>query len=190
MKNAIQPVLILLALIALIYGILKVARETTTMILPVWMVVVFITSIVCLTSAGLGLMVKNMLGSPWHQMSFAAIIIIIVVGVYSVIDFKPASRIIVPIDYAGTVKLYVSSREADNRSIIVNQSGVGYISRSEFEKGFYPRVVKGDRDITGQINEYRKEKRSMPCQIVIALDICRLSYPANPDPARTTWIVC
>jgi hypothetical protein len=152
----IQVILIFLALVSLTYGILKMARETTTMILPVWMVVVFITSILCLASAGLGLMIKNILGSRWHQMSFAAIMIIAVVGIYAVVDFKPTLNIIVPVGYSGTVNLYVSKDDGDSRDITVNSFGVGYISKSEFEKGFYPSIAKGGRDISKQINEYSK----------------------------------
>jgi hypothetical protein len=156
MKIAIQIIIMVLGVAALTCGISKMSLETTTMILPAWLIITIVSSGVCAISVGIGLLAKHLLNSDWHQLTFASIIIIIIVGIYSTIEYKPTLKIFVSPEYAGEVKLFVSRDAVEKYDITVNNFGIGYISINDFDKGFYPKIVKGHTDISKKIMEYRK----------------------------------
>lgn len=155
MKRKVQFGIILLGFIALIYGIL-IMSETKTMILPLWFVITPVVIIVCAISYGLGVVTKYLLRSDLYRMTFASIIIIIFVGVYGVVEYKPTLKIIIAENYTGEVKLFVSNDSIEECEIPVSNFGVGYITNKDFEKGFYPKILRGAIEITKNINEYSK----------------------------------
>jgi hypothetical protein len=156
MKKTIEGAIIALGVGALAYGISKMAAETTTMILPVWLVIAVVSLVVCAASMGIGLLVKYSLRSKWHPLTFASMVLIIVVAIYSAVEFKPTLNIIVSSGYAGEVRLFVARDNVERRDIAVNSFGIGYITMKDFEKGFYPKIMKGQRDISKDIHEYSK----------------------------------
>jgi len=155
MKKAIQVVIIASGVAASIYGVSKMSAETAAMILPVWTIVSGISLVLCAASIGIGFLAKHLLSSEWHQLTFAAIFIIIVVGIYATVEYKPTLNIFVS-DYTGEVKLFVSKDNVEVRDITVSNYGIGYITRRDFEKGFYPKVLRGRNDISKEIKEYSK----------------------------------
>lgn len=156
MKKGIQIIIIALGVAASVYGISKMSGETTTMILPVWVIVLGVSLVVFAASVGIGLLAKHLLHSDWHPLTFVAIIIIIVVGIYATFEYKSTLNISVLSDYAGEVKLFVSKDNVEGHNITVNSYGIGYITRKDFEKGFYPRILRGQSDITKEIKAYSK----------------------------------
>jgi energy-coupling factor transporter transmembrane protein EcfT len=102
----------------------------------------------------LGFLVKKILKSKWHALTFASIFIIIICSTFYISQYKPAYEIIVPGNYVGEVKLFVSNEKGNDFAI--NKYGIGYIDRETFEKGFYPKIIKGNIDITKQAKEYSK----------------------------------
>ena len=155
MKMKIQISIIILGVGALIYGILKMS-ETKTMILPSWVIAIPITVIVCAVSYGLGAVAKNLLHSDFHQMTFASIVMIIFVSVYAAVEYKPTLRIVIAENYTGEVKLFLSNNTVEDSKILVNNFGVGYITKKDFDNGFSPKILRGTIEITKDVKEYSK----------------------------------
>ncbi len=156
MKRGIQIAIIILGVASSIYGISKLSTETATMILPGWLIVAAISLIVFMASIGIGILAKRMMKSNWYLLTFVSIIITILVGIYSVIEYKPTLRVFILPDYSGEVKLFVSKDGLEAIDIKVNQFGIGYITKKDFDNGFYPKIMKGQNDISKDVNEYSK----------------------------------
>jgi hypothetical protein len=108
------------------------------------------------TSIAIGVLVKRLLNTDWYSLTFTSIIIVIVVGIYAVVAYKPKLNIVVSSNFSGDVKLIVSKDVIEKNEVVVDSLGIGYITRKDFEEGFYPRIVKGNADITKEIKEYSK----------------------------------
>ena len=156
MKNTVQIAIVVFGAGAFAYGVSKMAAETATMIIPGWIIIVAVSFVGFVVSMGIGFFVKHLLGSNWHPVTFTAIVLLIIVGIYSIVDYKPTLKIFVLPDYAGEVKLVVSRDKVERHDISVNSFGIGYITRRNFENGFYPKIVKGQKDISKEIKEYSK----------------------------------
>jgi len=156
MKKGIQIIIIALGVAASVYGISKMSAETETMILPPWTIVSGVSLVVFAASVAIGFLAKHLLSFNWHQLTFVAVILIIVVGIYATVEYKPTLKISVLSDYAGEVKLFVSKDNVERRNITVSSHGIGYITRKDFEEGFYPKIIRGQNDITKEIKEYGK----------------------------------
>lgn len=156
MKLTTQIVVIAPGIAAVVYGISKMTTETTTMILPAWLIIVVVTLAACTVSIGIGWLAKHLLNSDWHLLTFTSICLITIVGIYSIVDYRPTLNIVVLPDYAGEVKLFVSNDDVERRDIPVNSAGIGYITEKDFDGGFYPKILKGKSDISKSVNEYNK----------------------------------
>lgn len=88
------------------------------------------------------------------MLTFTSVFIIIFCTVFYIDKYRPAYTIVVPKDFVGEIKLLVS-KEKEN-DLLINRYGVGYINRKTFDEGFYPKIIKGDIDITKQVKEYSK----------------------------------
>ena len=155
MRSIIQYIIIAAGIVALSYGIFLMS-ETTTMILPSWFVIVFVALITIGASFGIGVLVKYLLRSKWFTVTFASVIMIFLVGIYAIMEYKPTLKIIIGDVQVNEIKLFVSSKTVEDPEIIVSKYGVGYIDKKSFDNGFYPRIIKNDVDITGEIKVYRK----------------------------------
>jgi hypothetical protein len=153
MKSKLQPIIVVLGVLSLGFGTWQML-QTRTMILPPWFLVLFYLVITFCLSFILGFLVKKILKSKWHTLTFASIFIIIICSTFYVSQYKPAYEIIVPDNYVGEVKLFVSNEKGNDFTI--NKYGIGYIDRETFEKGFYPKIIKGNIDITKQARGYSK----------------------------------
>ncbi len=76
MKRGIQIALVSLAIVASVYGIVKMSAETKTLILPAWLIIAFASLIVLLVSMTIGFLAKLLLELNWHQMTLTSIVII------------------------------------------------------------------------------------------------------------------
>lgn len=153
MKLKLQPIIIVLAIISLYLAIGQML-QTRTMILPSWFLVLFYSVIVFCISFVLGFLTKKMLSSRWHVLTFAAVFVLIICSIFYISQYKPTCEIYVPDNYTGEVKLFVSNEEKND--FVVNKYGIGYINKSTFDNGFYPRIFRGKVDITKQITQYAK----------------------------------
>lgn len=153
MKSKLQPIIVVLGVLSLGFGAWQML-QTRTMILPTWFLVIFYLVITFCLSFILGFLVKKTLKSKWHTLTFASIFTIIICSTFYISQYKPAYEIVVPGNYVGEVKLFVSNEQGNDFAI--NKYGIGYIDRETFKKGFYPKILKGNIDITKQAKGYSK----------------------------------
>ncbi len=177
MKKIIQVVIIISGIVASVYGISKMLSETITMILPPWLIVGVVSLIAGVAAVGIGFLIKRLLNTDWHSLTFASIIIIIVVGIYAIADYKPRMRIVVVSNYSGEVKLIVAKNAVEKHEIQVNGFGIGYITRRDFDEGFYPRIVKGSADITQAVKEYSKGSFATSASMSYSIDYLSFVIP-------------
>jgi hypothetical protein len=181
MKRIIQPVILVLGVVAMVYGIWKISSETTTVILPAWLIVGVVSLIVTGVSIAIGVLVKRLLNADWYSLTFASIIIIIIVGIYAVVAYKPRLNIVVWSSFSGEVKLIVSKEAIEKKEIIVDSFGVGYITRRDFDEGFYPRIIKGNTDITKEIKEYSKGGKATSPSVSYSLEFLSFIIPGQSN---------
>lgn len=153
MKFKIQPIIIALGIFSLCVGIWQML-QTKTMILPSWCLLLLTLPCTLLVSFGLGIVVKKILNSKWQALTFASIFVIIFCSIFYIIEYRPVYTVVIPEGYVGEVKLLVSDEKEND--FFINNYGIGYIDRKTFDEGFYPKIVKGDSDITIQVKEYSK----------------------------------
>lgn len=153
MKYKLQIFIITLGILSLCLGIWQMSK-TTTMILSTWFLVLLFLPIVLFTAFILGYLVKILFKSKWYTITFASIFTIIICSIFYISQYKPTYKVIIPENYTGEVKLFVSNEKENDFTI--NNYGVGYIDKETFDKGFYLKIIKGNNDITKQVKEYSK----------------------------------
>jgi hypothetical protein len=181
MKRIIQAVILVLGVVAMVYGISKMSSETTTMILPAWFTIGVVSLIVTGASIAIGVLVKRLLNFDWYPLTFASIIIIIIVGIYAVLAYVPKLHIVVLSSFSGDVKLIVSKDAIEKNEIVVDSLGIGYITRKDFEEGFYPRIVKGNTDITKEVKEYSKGALATSSSVSYSLEYLSFVIPGKSN---------
>jgi Predicted protease of the Abi (CAAX) family len=184
MKYTIQIIILVLGTTASIYGISKMASETATMIFPPWLIVGVISLIVGAAAVGIGFIIKRLLHADWHSLTFASIIVIIIVSIDAIAAGKPTIRIIISPEYSGEVRLFVRKNNSKNHEIKVDNLGIGYINRKDFDQGFYPKIIKGSIDITKSVRQYSKGTFSASWAMTYSID-----YLSFVIPGRSTQLV-
>jgi hypothetical protein len=127
--------------------------QTPTMILPSWFILCILALPAVTAAFGIGFVLKQLFGSGWHTATFASMLLAAASLVYLITTYRPTYTVVIDPGYAGEVRLFVS-RYANNREIRVNRYGIGYIGKKTFDNGFYPRILKGGRDISKEVSEY------------------------------------
>lgn len=150
-----KPQFIIIALGILSLGVcIWQMLQMKTMILSPWLLVALYLAIVLCISFLVGFIAKKILCSNWHTRTFASIIIIIICGIYYSSEYKPTYTIVIPENYVGEVKLFVSNEKENDFKI--NEYGIGYINKKTFDNGFYPKLMQGNNNITDEVNGYAK----------------------------------
>jgi hypothetical protein len=149
MKSKIQLLIIVLGVVSLVVGIRQIL-QMPIMILPSWFLLLFPLPITLCCSFALGYMAKKVMNSKWQSSTFAAIFVIIFCSIFYIIQYKPIYRIVIPKSYAGEVRLLVSNEKEND--FFINKYSIGYIDKKTFDEGFYPKIIKGNNDITKQVN--------------------------------------
>lgn len=153
LKSKLQTIIIVLGILSLVIGIRQML-QTRTMILPSWfLVLLFFPSMMCV-SIVLGYLAKKITKSKWHTLTLASIFVTVFCSIFYISEYRPNQSIIIPESYVGEVRLFVSNEKKND--FVVNKYGIGYIARETFNRGFYPKIIKGANDITKQIKEYSK----------------------------------
>ncbi|RZJ85354.1 MAG: hypothetical protein EOO20_20195 [Chryseobacterium sp.] len=74
----------------------------------------------------------------------------------------------VPIDYQGEIKLFVTKNGF--RDFNINKYGVGYIDKENFDRGFYPSIFKGEDNITLDVRDYFKSSSTSAKNVTNSFD--------------------
>ncbi len=176
MKSKIQPVIIILGLFSLVIGARQML-DIPTMILPSWFLL--LTSLPCIFGGSfvLGYLTKKMMNSKWRTITFASVFITAFCSIYYISQYKITYNITIPENYAGEVRLFVSNEKGND--FLINHYGVGYINQETFSKGFYPKIIKGNQDITAQVKEYSKGALTTTLNDIYSYEYLSFSIP--PD---------
>ena len=125
------------------------------MIYPSWLLLCMIGGPAVAGALGIGFVLKRALGSEWYAITFALLFLAVPASGYLIATYRPTYKVVIDAGFTGKVMLFIS-RNANGHEIPVNRYGVGYISEETFEKGFYPRIQKGGKDISKEVTEYFK----------------------------------
>ena len=166
------------SVIVLLYACVSML-ETPTMILPSWILLMFYLIIVLGVSFLVGGLLKKILRSDLPLYSFASIFVFVTALTYIILNYRPTFRITFPVEYVGQVKLFATDKPVGKTDLNINQYGVGYISKENYEEGFYPKIFKGGRDITSEIKAYYKSSFQSGSTVGYQLDY--LSFQVGPD---------
>ena len=153
LKSKLQPIIIGLGIFSLVIGIRQML-QTPMMILPSWFLVLFFAPSLIFICVILGYLAKKITKSKWHILSLTSIFVIVFSFIFYISEYRPNQSIIVPESYVGKVRLFVSNDKEND--FVINKYGIGYIDKKTFNRGFYPKIIKGRNDITKQIKEYGK----------------------------------
>jgi energy-coupling factor transporter transmembrane protein EcfT len=153
--------------------------QTPTMILPSWLLVLMIVPIICLIALLVGFLIKVILKSEWHSITFASLLItIIYLAIYSKM-FRPSYRIELPDQYAGKVLLLVSNEKENDFKI--NKYGIGYINQYTFKNGFRPYVFKAGKNISDLISGYSTGSFSTNMGFKLSFNFLSFDVPGNTN---------
>jgi len=181
MKMKIQIGIVALAFFVLIYGAVQIL-EMPTMILPSWFILILLVGVVFSVATGIAFLIKTLLKSDWNLFTFTVIIMAVFCIGYLALTYKPSCKIVVDANYTGEAKLFVSKHGMNNEDkVILNRYGVGYISKEKFDKGFYPIVIQGGKDITKKIQEYRKNTFTSTSLNQKSFDYLSFDIPGKSD---------
>ncbi|SIS58316.1 hypothetical protein SAMN05421796_101405 [Chryseobacterium piscicola] len=153
MKSKLQFVIIFLGILSSCFGIWKMLK-TETMILSPWFLVLLFLPILLFISFLLGYFLKIILKSEWNTLTFTSVFVIIICSIFYASQYRPTNKVVIPKNFSGEVKLFVSNEKGNDFKI--NNFGVGYIDKETFDKGFYPKIIKENNDITDQVKLYSK----------------------------------
>lgn len=151
--------------------------QTKTMILSPWFLLLFSLPSTLLVSFALGFVAKRLLKSKWKTLTFASIFVVIFCSIFYISEYRPVYTVVVPENYAGEIKLFVSNEKESD--FLVNEYGIGYIDMKTFNKGFYPKILQGGSDITKQVKEYSKGALATMNGNVYSYDYLSFSIPVK-----------
>jgi energy-coupling factor transporter transmembrane protein EcfT len=94
----------------------------------------------------IGFLIKKLLKSNWHTLTFISIMLSVICLSFYASQFKSSYEIIVPNNYVGEVKLILSNEKENDFKI--NNYGIGYISQTTYENGLQPSIIINGEHIT------------------------------------------
>lgn len=149
-KSQREILIIVLSLFAVGLGV-KAMLDVPTLFLASWFLVLFYFPFLFGLSYGVGLFVKAFLKFDLSKWAYTSIIAAIISLSFYFSQQKATCEIIVPANFTGEVRLFLSNESANDFN--VNRDGIGYISKRTFTKGFKPRVIKNGKDITKDVQD-------------------------------------
>lgn len=150
-KSEREILIIVLSLLAVGLGV-KTMLEIPTMFVASWFLVLFYLPFLFGLSYGLGLFVKAFLKFDLSKWAYTSIVAAIISLSFYISQYKTTYEIIVPANFTGEVRLFLSNECEDDFN--VNSNGIGYISKRTFTKGFRPVVIKNGKDITKDVQDF------------------------------------
>lgn len=154
MKDNRQIIISLMGLVALILGFVLIMMREKTMFISPLILATILMGFASIASLILAVVLKFLFKPTWQVPPIASIILILFVISYAIVTYRKTHEIIVPRNYVGEVKLFVSNEK--DIDFHINEYGIGYIDKETFDDGFHPRVIQGGKDITNFITNYAK----------------------------------
>jgi hypothetical protein len=148
LNSTVQRIIQLFAVVAIGVGV-KTMLDVPTVILPSWFLVLIFLPVTIGVSFLLAAFTKNFTMDYMSLLTLAAIYGAILSLSYYVSEYKPTYEIVVHEKFVGAAHIFLS--DEGESEFILNEFGVGYISRERMMKGFRPRVIKNGDDITDKI---------------------------------------
>lgn len=178
MGRRIQIAIIILGLISTSVGI-WIMLQTPTIILSPWSLVAMFLPIAFLVALLIGYLIKGVLNSGWHTMTFAALVMTVICIIFYASQYRPSYKIMIPDKYVGEVRLLVSNEQQNDFN--VNNFGIGYINQDIYKNGFRPRVIKGGQDISDQISGYSISSYATTSGSKLSFDYLSFELPGKNE---------
>lgn len=149
MKNSkVQIIIILIGLSAIGVAVKTILHTRTVIMTPFSLVIIYLP-LLLLVSLGLGLLIKKITKGTANILTYASIIATLFSITYIYSEYMPTSDIVIPANYSGNVRLFLSTEDTDDFNI--NSYGIGYISKDTYNNGFRPTVIKNGKNITKEL---------------------------------------
>jgi hypothetical protein len=150
-KSIVKTGIVLFALISIGLGV-KAMLAMPTLILPSWFLALLYLPILLAIAFVLGIVVNTIIKIETDRYIYTALFAgLISLGFYFS-EYKPTNKIIIPGDFGGQVRLFLSNEPDDD--LRINNFGIGYISRKTYLQGFKPIIIQNGKDITKQVTEF------------------------------------
>ena len=176
-KSKIQIAILLLSIISLVFGIITMLQMPTVTVSPLYLAI-FYTFIVFVLSFLLGLILKKIIKSSWHILTFASIFVICISLTFIISQYKPTYKIIIPDSYSGTINLIMTGENENDFDI--NNFGIGYITEDTYYNGFYPKIIKNGKDITKDARGFSRGSFAFATpDLNVSLDYLKFEIPGN-----------
>ncbi|MEO5642765.1 MAG: hypothetical protein ABIQ40_15585 [Bacteroidia bacterium] len=150
-KSKGQIIIILIGVLAIGLAI-KTMLHTRTVIMTPFSLVVIYVPLVLLVSFGLGLLIKKIIKGTAFTLTYTSIFATLISITYIYSEYMPTRDIVVPSNYSGNVRLFLSTENEDDFNI--NSYGIGYISKDTYHNGFRPTVIKNGKNITKDLTNF------------------------------------
>jgi len=174
-KSKLQIAILTIGLISTALGIWTMSQTPTMILSPLFLVGLYLT-IALMISLVFGFFAKALLNSNWSTLTFAALSMTFICLTFYASQYNPSYKIIIPANYVGEVRLFVSNeKENDFR---VNSIGIGYINQKTYKNGFRPIVIKGGHDISHQISNYEFSSYAAD---LLSFDYFSFNIPGKTD---------
>jgi hypothetical protein len=177
-KLKLQIAIGTIGLISTAIGIWTLLQTPTMILTPLFLVGLYLP-IAFIISLIVGFLIKVLLKSSWHTLTFAALTMTVICLTFYGSQYKPSYKIIIPETYVGEVKLLLSN-ETEN-DFKVNNFGIGYISKKTYENGFRPTIIKSGQDISKQITGYSTGSHATTSSSNLSLDYLSFEIPGKVD---------
>ncbi len=155
-KLFLQLIIVIIAIFSLSAAI-WIMMKVLTVIYPdkyLFVTSVYVMSML-LIALIIGFFIKYLSKSSWHGITWTSVALTCLCAIYIALEFKPMYNIYLPDNFRGEVYLFVTGEDKDQFNIdnlgIANVSlGIGYISRSTYDKGFIPVIMQQGKEIKGR----------------------------------------
>ncbi len=151
LKSKGQIAIIIVGLISIALGFQTMLR-LPTVILPSWFLVLLYLPFVIGISFALGLLAKALTKIEASKLTYTSIFVTLISLIFYLSGYKSNHKIIIPDNFSGQVKLFLSNESTDDFKL--NNFGIGYLSKETYYNGFKPSVIKNGQDITKDITKY------------------------------------
>lgn len=150
LKSRLKFISIIAATVSITLAISEILK-IGTVILPAWFLVLLYFPFLLVASYLLAKIIKWAINGTLDTMTYALSFASVLSIWFYVSQYHPTYTIIVPKDFKGTVHLFVS--KTNTNELNLNGLGIGYVKDELYRKGFKPRVLQNDLDISDKITD-------------------------------------
>jgi uncharacterized membrane protein len=146
-----QIIIISIGLLVIGLAIKTMLNMRTVIMTPLSLVVIYVP-LLLLVSFGLGLIIKKITKGTASTLTSTSIIATLFSIAYLYSEYMPTRDIIIPSNYSGNVRLFLSTENEDD--FLINSYGIGYISKDTYSRGFRPSVIKNGKNISKDLTNF------------------------------------